>query len=268
MLPRNRSRSPALGPCVGGVGRQSASRGSLLEPSDDLGVHVIRIAELQVMHPTAGRGLHHLFETRRCIMPVERDGQHDVSVRPAEVLAGQPEVREPPPSPECDLTLRRSSLERPELAQALTHRLVDRTRGRVPIEEVLRRHDPDVRAVLSVPGSGAGWLGVRWNSTAKVAGSSSSTWCWRAGGMATLSPARAVIGWSGSSSKMKVTVPVWTTRFPHTPSATRCAAQETGGHAGVVDDVGGADVFESVRQLRSVHGLTPGLQDSVEPARQ
>jgi hypothetical protein len=54
---------------------------------------------------------------------------------------------------------------------------------------------------------------------------------------------------------------------PHAVGDT-VRAQETGGHAGVVDDVGGADVFESVRQLRSVHGLTPGLQDSVEPARQ
>ena len=33
---------------------------------------------------------------------------------------------------------------------------------------------PEASVVLSVPGSGAGWLGVRWNSTTKVTGPSSS----------------------------------------------------------------------------------------------
>jgi hypothetical protein len=62
---------------------------------DDLHLYLVRSVELEVMHPAAGRGLHHLLEPGRWIMSIERNGEHDVGVRAAEVLAGNQRQAKP-----------------------------------------------------------------------------------------------------------------------------------------------------------------------------
>lgn len=76
-----------------------------------LSIYLVRIVDLEVVHPVLRRWMDYLFPPRRSVLTTERYGQNHFSVGVLQVTAGQPQVGEATISPESNLTLRHPDIE-------------------------------------------------------------------------------------------------------------------------------------------------------------
>lgn len=106
--------------------------------------------DLQVVHPMSLGRVYDLLEPAGANLSPECDGQHDLGTGVLQVLARQPEVREPPCAPERDLALRRAHVERAERTEAGADLFVDRESDRMPVEEGCWIHPSSVAHVDSI----------------------------------------------------------------------------------------------------------------------